>query len=98
MKTVYLKARPFLALAALLTVGTAVHAETDPYAPYPISVKKSGPNKEKAYLDARKEVLDNCDRDRGYIESLNVQFLEGWGAAHGVHFIIADATCRVHRS
>jgi len=89
--------RFLLAVAALLAASTAAHAETDPYAAYPITVKQSGHDKEKTYFEVRKEVLGQCDLDGGYIDTLNFQFLEGWGAAQGMHFVVANATCRQHR-
>jgi hypothetical protein len=90
-------ARTMLVLAGLLAVSASAHAEDDAFAPYPITVKKSGHVKETAYMEARKEALAGCDRDGGYIDAMDFQFMEGWGAAKGMHFIVAKATCRVHR-
>ncbi|HEY4091865.1 MAG TPA: hypothetical protein VGN46_10140 [Luteibacter sp.] len=88
--------RTLFALATLLAVTTSAQATTDIYAPYPVVVKKSGFDKEKTYREVRSEVLAQCDRDEAYLDAVNFEFLEGWGAAQGTHFIIAKGTCRVH--
>jgi hypothetical protein len=88
--------RTLLALGALLAASTAAHAETDPYASYPVTVRQSGPDKAHVYAEVRKEAFDACDRDGGYLDAVNFDYIEGWGALNGIHFITARATCRVH--
>jgi hypothetical protein len=89
-------ARTMLVFAGLLAVSASTHAETDIHAPYPITAKKSGLVKETAYMEARKEALAGCDRDGGFIDTMSFDYLEGWGAAEGTHYVVANATCRIH--